>query len=126
MTGYEKLPYTREFEVFWRYYPDRWDRSMNKKIKRKKRPAFDKWLLLSDEIRHEILTKVKYIRQFEGAYARDAVTWLNQCGWEDIEFKPAYQPVLPPEMLDVLKPVPDDVDSNQRRTDNLRLLKAKP
>ncbi len=94
-------PYTREFEVFWKKYPKRGGK------KRKKRPAFLMWLRLTDDEQHEVLTKVKFIRQFEGDYPRDAVTWLNpetQRGWEDIEFKPDYVPVLPEELtVNILK-----------------------
>ena len=73
-------PYTKGFEVFWRYYPKRWDRNGQKLIKRKKYPAFESWQKLDADTRHEILTKVKFIKDFEGRSARDAVTWLNQRG----------------------------------------------
>jgi len=108
--------YSKEFEYFWRVYPSRWDRDMSRRIKRKKAPAWDKWQKLDPQTRHEILTKAKYIKDFEGSYARDAVTWLNQRGWDDMDFKPDWKPTLPEELLNVLKPVElPTVDFNDKR-----------
>ena len=101
-----RIPYSKEFEYFWRTYPKRWDRSHSKLIKRKKFPAWQSWLQLDEETQHEILTKAKYIKDFEGSAARDAVTWLNQRGWDDITFPETWVPVLPEELTkDVLKEV---------------------
>jgi hypothetical protein len=120
-----KQLYTDEFEVFWRYYPKRWDRNRQKLIKRKKFPAFESWQKLESDTHHEILTKVKFIKDFEGGSARDPVTWLNQRGWDDIEFKVGYIPVLPKELLEsaLKRTVFEPVDSNQSRTDNLKKLR---
>ena len=100
--------YTDEFMAFWKKFPARWSRTFQggSYIKRKKRPAFDKWQTLSPAIRAECLYKVKYIKSSEGDSARDCVTWLNQYGWEDIEMEvPA--PAISKEMADkVLKDVP--------------------
>jgi len=111
------MEYTREFEVFWKLYPTRWDRTCSVRIKRKKRPAFDKWQTLDEGTRHEILTKARFIREFEGGSARDAITWLNQYGWEDIEFKPDYVPILPKELTDEVfkKAKPRIINVNNER-----------
>ena len=110
------MTYSKEFEVFWKYYPKRWDRSRNKLIKRKKFPAWESWQKLDDETRHEILTKLKYIKDFEGSAARDAVTWLNQRGWDDIEFGEAWTPQLPKELTEgILKTSKHTVDINTER-----------
>ena len=97
------MTYSKEFEYFWKMYPKRSGK------KRRKCPAWLMWLRLTDDERHEVLTKAKYIKQFEGDYPRDAVTWLhpeNQRGWEDITFKKAWVPILPTELIqDVLKEV---------------------
>ena len=96
------MKYTEEFKVFWKYYPHRDGKPV------KKCPAFQMWNRLTADDHFEILTKAKYIKQFEGGpYARDAVTWLhpeNQRGWEDITFKADWVPVLPKELTkDVFK-----------------------
>ena len=119
-------PYSKEFEYLWRVYPKRWDRTRTKWIKRKKYPAWEKWQLLDEETQHEILTKAQFIRDFEGSHACDLVTWLNQRGWDDIEFNKDYVPVLPEELTkdfghpDALK----TVDPNMARTINIRKLNA--
>lgn len=77
-------PYTDEFERFWKLYPARWNHNLGCYVKRKKRPAFDKWQKLSPEIRAECFAKSKYIKRSEGT-PRDCVTWINEYGWEDIE-----------------------------------------
>lgn len=117
------MTYTKEFEVFWKYYPHRNGKPV------KKCPAFKMWLRLSEDEQHEILTKAKYIKKFEaGPYARDAVTWLhpeNQRGWEDITFKADWVPVLPKELTEnVLKDAhkaPINInDERNRQMDELR------
>ncbi len=113
------MEYSREFEVFWKCYPKRWDRSGHKLIKRKKFPAWQSWEKLDKDIQHEILTKAKYIKDFEGGAVRDAVTWLNQRGWDDIEFLEKWVPVLPKELTEnVLKDgrtIPIDVNDERNR-----------
>lgn len=108
------MTYSKEFEYFWRMYPHRNSKPI------KKRPAWNMWQRLTDDEIHEIGTKAKYIKQFEGGkYARDAVTWLhpeNQRGWEDITFKEKWVPVLPPELTEnVLKKDVKTVDINTIR-----------
>jgi hypothetical protein len=118
------MEYTREFEVFWKLYPTRWDRTCSKRIKRKKFPAFEKWQALEDDTRHEILTKAKFIKDFEGSSARDAVTWLNNRGWDDIEFNPDYVPILPKELTEgALKKVEPNIInvSNERNKQKNKL-----
>lgn len=78
------MNYTDEFELFWSKYPARWNHNIHGYVKRKKRPAFEKWVKLSPEIRKECLFKAKYIKAHEGT-PRDCITWLNQYGWEDID-----------------------------------------
>jgi hypothetical protein len=109
------MEYSREFEVFWKLYPKRWDRTRSKLIKRKKFPAWQSWQKLTDEERHEILTKAKYIKEFEGGSARDAVTWLNQRGWDDIDFPDTWTPRLPDELTDVCEAPTHTVDINAER-----------
>jgi hypothetical protein len=79
------MKYPPDFETFWKCYPSRWDRDRSVKLKRGKRPAYNKWVKLTDEERAECMGKRKMIYAAEGSYPRDCVTWLNQYGWEDIE-----------------------------------------
>ncbi len=87
-----RTKYSQDFEMFWRLYPDRWDRDQRVRIKRKKAPAFEKWLKLSNEIKAECLTIAKQIKFSEGSSIRDCVTWLNQKGWEDMRPKDNHRP----------------------------------
>ena len=102
--------YTADFEMFWALYPDRWDRANSHRIKRKKEPAFEKWILLSNEIRAECLLGASKIKSFEGSSARDCVTWINQKGWLDM--RPKKRRPLPQEIQDMaaglLKSVPKE------------------
>ena len=96
--------YTEEFLYFWKLYPARYNFNRQRYIKKKKWPAFEKWQKLSKEIHKEILCKAKLIKDYEGT-ARDAVTWLNNRGWDDIEI-PENELHLPKELTDrVGKPV---------------------
>ena len=122
--------YTDEFESFWKAYPARWNRDlgMGMYVKRKKFPAFQKWQRLSQAIRDECMAKVKYIRDAEGT-PRDAVTWLNQRGWEDFELpgkKEKLQPLprdLTPKMKQVNETV-KPVDTSLERSRQLKELKG--
>ena len=119
------MAYSKEFEVFWRLYPKRWDRGRNKLIKRKKFPAWESWQKLDEDTQHEILTKAKYIKDFEGSSARDAVTWLNQRGWDDVEFPDSWVPVLPNELTDICKASEKNVvNMGLRRTALIRQIGA--
>lgn len=121
--------YSADFEMFWKIYPDRWDRNMNQRIKRKKAPAFEKWKKLSKEIRAECLLKAKDIKYAEGSSARDCVTWINQRGWEDMRKEEGKKP-LPSEiqaMVDKLLKTPDyrTVNFHDERNRQLDLLEGK-
>ena len=119
-------PYTDEFEQFWKKYPRRWNKDFQggSYVKRKKRPAFEKWEKLSPETRRECLAKAKYIYQYEGGCVRDCVTWLNQFGWEDIEIEV-------PEVAEIvntikLPEVPQsEVNVNNERVKQVRKLAGK-
>ena len=120
--------YTDEFERFWKAYPSRWNHDLGLYVKRKKFPAFQKWQKLSQAIRNECLAKVKYIKAAEGT-PRDAVTWLNQRGWEDFDLpgekeKPK---TLPKDLTPKMKTVQEaakPVDTNLERTKQLKSLKG--
>lgn len=111
------MEYTEEFEQFWKLYPSRWNRDLGTSVKRKKRPAFMKWQLLPQEIRDECLAKVKYIKSSEGGAVRDAVTWINQFGWEDIDLpEPPPKPVIPKQLTgQVFKQLPPKESLNDGR-----------
>jgi len=117
--------YTKDFEEFWSRYPKRYVSGIGW-VKRKKRPAFDKWLKLSKEIRAKCLARVHLIKKMEGT-PRDVVTWLNQYGWEDFEESELKNmPVgLPKEMIEnLLKTVPDvKINVNNEHNRQMRLLK---
>ncbi len=121
------MAYTDEFEQFWKKFPKRWNRDFQggSWVKRKKRPAFDKWQTLSQNIRNECLYKARYIKQYEGGAVRDCVTWLNQYGWEDIEIEvPAEVPVIVNTIK--FKQVPDGkVNVNNERNRQTRALEGK-
>jgi len=111
--------YTEEFEIFWKAYPARWNKNIHSMVKRKKFPAFEKWQKLDEKIRAECLAKVKKIKYAEGT-PRDAVTWLNQRGWDDIELpeeKPAPMPKQVQEMVEGIGNMPKSktIDFNEVR-----------
>jgi hypothetical protein len=115
----KRTKYTEEFETFWVKYPPRWNSNLGTYVKRKKWPAFQSWQKLSKKIRAECLAKAHLIRKTEGT-PRDCVTWLNQCGWDDIDFEPPKKTVLPPEILSkaiqaTSIPKEKPVDVNARR-----------
>lgn len=101
-------PYTEEFNRFWKKYPARWNANFQggSYVKRRKRPAFEKWQKLSQAIRNECFAKVHLVKQYEGGSVRDCVTWLNQWGWEDIELEEP-KPIVSAEQANrMLKQVP--------------------
>jgi hypothetical protein len=119
------MEYTREFEYLWKVYPKRYSAAAGRKVGKKKWPAFEKWQKLPKVLQDEILTKAKFIREFEGDYPRDLVTWLNQRGWDDIEFKADYIPMLPEELTQNIGNIETKViDLNDRRNEQIRRLKA--
>ena len=105
--------YTAEFEMFWGKYPRRWHDGIHAYVKRKKQPAFKTWQKLSQDIRDKCLRIVKKIKAAEGT-PRDAVTWLNQEGWDDIE-EAEWKPSLPLGATNSMKSVPESVDTNNER-----------
>ena len=120
------MEYTPEFELFWSKYPKRWNKDFQGGtwVKRKKRPAFDKWQKLSPAVRAECLYKAKYIKQYEGGAVRDCITWLNQYGWEDIDLE------VPAEVPDIVKTikfgeVPNGVNVNNERNRQINNLERK-
>lgn len=116
--------YTSDFEEFWKQYPKRWSRDRGEYVKRKKYPAFETWLRLSEANRAKCLRVVRQILKHEGT-PRDAVTWLNERGWDDIEEndRPAHH--LPAELTQVVKRVENPaVDVNERRNQQMRALQA--
>lgn len=73
--------YTPEFEQLWLVSPAR------NGMKKGKRVAFEKFWHLTQISRlvtaEYLCERMKKLAPQYGAYARDLVTWLNQCGWED-------------------------------------------
>lgn len=82
-TPKKKCPasYSEEFEVFWSLYPSRNGQ------KAKKAKAWESfWKITNDSngISPDILIdRIKILAPTYGDFPRDAVTWLNQRGWED-------------------------------------------
>jgi len=97
------MEYSKEFEYFWKWYPARWHAEKHVFVKRRKFPAWQSWQKLDADTQKEILCKMKLIKASEGKYPRDAVTWLNQRGWDDIEDDSKWESVLPDELTDVFK-----------------------
>jgi len=115
------MEYTEEFNRFWKQYPSRWNSNLNCYVKRKKHPAFLKWQKLTKEIRDKCLRIVKQIKRAEGT-PRDAVTWLNQQGWDDID-EPDEGKHLPSKMTNVIKAVPEHkINTNTERNRQRREL----
>lgn len=116
------MTYTKEFEIFWKKYPSRWNRDLSKYIKRKKWPAFETWQKLPQIIRDECLAKVRLIKATEGT-PRDCVTWLNQRGWDDIELPSLPPKALPAEITPKLKVVESHiVNVNNDRNEQIEEL----
>jgi len=114
------MTYTEEFETFWRQYPPRWNQNLSVYVKRKKCPAFKVWQKLPKEIRAKCLRIVKKIKKSEGT-PRDAVTWLNQEGWDDIEEE--WTPSLPAGATISMKAVPEvAVNTNNERNRQMEKL----
>lgn len=124
------LDYTPDFEQFWKHYPRRWNKDFQggSWVKRKKPPAFWAWQKLSEEIKAKCLRIVKQIKKSEGGSVRDAVTWINQYGWEDIEEAEEIQH-LPASMTNIIKNVTNEtkpVNISNERNRQLAALKEKP
>lgn len=78
-----KVPavYSQDFEEFWAVYPAR-----NGQKTKKAQAWASFWKLISADngITAEIITdRIKALAPQYGDFPRDAVTWLNQRGWED-------------------------------------------
>lgn len=123
------LDYTPEFEQFWKDFPSRWNKDFQggSWVKRKKEPAFRAWQKLPEEIKTKCLRIVKRIKKAEGGSVRDAVTWINQYGWDDIEEADKGHH-LPASMTNVIKNVANEtkpVNINNERNRQLEKLKGK-
>jgi len=117
--------YTEEFERFWKAYPSRWNMNLHSYVKRKKWPAFKVWQKLSKELKAECMAKVRLVKATEGT-PRDAVTWLNQRGWDDIELpEEKWKPSLPKEMTNSLKSVPQQESMADKSNREVRKLMGK-
>ena len=115
--------YTDEFEIFWRGYPRRWNNNLSMYVKRKKYPAFESWQKLSQEIRAKCLRIVKQIKKAEGT-PRDAVTWINQRGWDDIDEPDKDAQRLPQSLVSGMKSVPEPrVNTNNECNKQIDLLR---
>ena len=117
--------YTEEFERFWKGFPARWNKDFQGGtwIKRKKYPAFEKWQKLSDEIRDKCMRVIKQVKKAEGGAVRDAVTWLNQSGWDDIDEPDLEAQTLPQELIPHFKTVDIRVNTNNRRNRQIDALR---
>jgi hypothetical protein len=82
------------------------------------------WVKLSQTDISDILNRLHLIAKAEGDYPRDAVTWLNQRGWEDIELPDSNEKHLPKEMTSAIKTVPlAGVNVNNERNRQMAALK---
>lgn len=120
------MEYTDEFEKFWKLYPKRWNRNSGLYVKRKKPLAFKKWQRLPQGIRDKCLRVVKKIWKAEGGSesVRDCVTWLNQEGYDEIDEPEEQVQHLPESMTaNILKIVPSEVNTNNRRNEEIKKLK---
>jgi hypothetical protein len=119
------MEYSKEFEYFWKLYPKRWNANLHTYVKRKKYPAWQSWQKLDEDTQQHILSVVKLIRVSEGGRPRDAVTWLNQRGWDDVDPPKGWQPQLPEELTkDVLKDAKgEELNMGTRRTALIRQLR---
>ena len=120
--------YTPDFEQFWKGYPSRWNKDFQggQWVKRKKQPAFQSWQKLSDEVRAKCLRILRQIKKSEGGAVRDAVTWLNEKGWDDIEEVEEVQHLPASMTANVFKTVPKETDLNDSRNKAMAGLKGKP
>ena len=90
------MEYAAEFEMFWKAYPKRWNRSSGKYYKVGKWEAFQVWKRLSQKDRNDILIKVKYMKN--GEFVLDAHRWLKKRRFDDIEIpKPKQRLVIAKE-----------------------------
>jgi len=114
------MDYTKDFEAFWKQYPARWNQDLSIYVKRKKHPVFQKWQKLPKEIQDKCLRIVHLIKKAEGT-PRDAVTWLNQQGWDDIEEPDIDAQSLPQTLTSCLKTVPQGgVNINNERNRQMK------
>jgi hypothetical protein len=112
--------YTPIFLIFWKEYPARWNQNLHTYVKRKKYPAFVAWQKLTPEIQQKCLRIVKLIKKTEGT-PRDAVTWLNQRGYDDIDEPDLGAQKLPQELTNVFKRVDNPkVNVNNERNRQIR------
>ena len=85
--------YSQDFEAFWVAYPAR---NGQKTKKAKAWDAFWKITTTTDITPEHLTDRIKVLAPQYGDFPRDAVTWLNQRGWEDevepIRLQPRKQP----------------------------------
>lgn len=102
-----KLPsaYSEAFEAFWSLYPSR---NGQKTKKAKAWEVFWKLTSNGSGISPELLVdRIRILAPTYGDFPRDAVTWLNQRGWEDevgpIRLKPVTQGQARPNKAQALQ-----------------------
>lgn len=85
--------YSQDFEAFWAAYPAR---NGQKTKKAKAWEAFWKITTNTGIASEYLIERIKALAPQYGEFPRDAVTWLNQRGWEDevapIRLQPRKQP----------------------------------
>ena len=125
---HQMIDYTPEFEHFWENFPSRWNKDFQHGswVKRKKLPAFQAWQKLPEAIRAKCLRVVKQIKKSEGGSVRDAVTWINQYGWDDIKENEGPSQSLPATMTNVVESVPGGINFNDERNRQMKALGVKP
>lgn len=93
------MDYTEEFEIFWKIYPKRWNRSSGKHYKVGKYEAFQAWKRLSQKDRCKILIVVKYMQ--DGEFVLDAHRWLKKRRFDDMEIRePKPKPPAVPKVIE--------------------------
>lgn len=113
------MDYTEEFEIFWKAYPKRWNRSSGRHYKVGKWEAFHAWKRLSQKDRNDILIKVKYMKS--GEFVLDAHRWLKKRRFDDMELpKPKRKPVISKEIKVIESP-----EAIAEREEKGRIWKAK-
>ena len=111
------MDYTEEFEVFWKAYPKRWNRSSGKYYKVGKWEAFQVWKRLSQKDRNDILIKVNYMKT--GEFVLDAHRWLKKRRFDDIEIpkpkkKIVVQKIIKIETPESIREKAERVEKGQR------------
>lgn len=124
------MPYTDEFEVFWRCYPPRYNEGRNICIRADKPGAFNEWQKLTTEEKISAFNAVQ--REKSSKWTPDARKWLKHKHWEDViaPLKEFDRP-LPVEIqtmidkLTIFKKIPSDGISNYQLNKRRNTLKDK-